>query len=439
MTTVGVVVPGIMGTELALPDGETVWPPKVSETLFGYRRIDKLQSPDLRATRIISKVSCVDFYNPLISLMKQVGFGSDGDKLLVEFPYDWRKDLFHLAESLAARLDQIDADEIVIVAHSMGGLISRLLLETPTYRDRPWFAKISAFYALATPHNGAPLALGRVLGLDSALGISAADFKTLAANSDYPSGYQLLPAPGEDACWNTAPDAELAALDFYDDAVATALGMDPALVARTRALHDALGNGTVPEHVRYFYFCGTGHKTVTRVNINAGTGQASMVTTRDAGDGTVPVWSALPRRAQKQVVINEHANVFRGDAFKRVFFRLFGADAGAPEEAAAGAAHRLTVSLQRPIFDTGAAVEAVLVAEVPFTKLEGALVFERRSEDDVAQEIAASIPISYRGPEILSLPLGINVALEPGIYELRYEGDRAQEDRAVFVVASADR
>lgn len=433
MKTVAVLVPGIMGSELVLPDGEVVWPPKVMETILGYKRIDKLQDPNARATRVIPNVSCVDFYAPLQSLLAQIGFKASGDKVLLEHPYDWRQDLFDLAEGLAKALDAVNADRIVIVAHSMGGLISRLMLETPTFRNRPWFTKIAGFFALATPHNGAPLALARVLGLDSALGISGADFKKLAANAAYPSGYQLLPAPGEAACWNVAGGADLAPLDFYDNAIATALGMSPALVARVRAVHDALTNGSAPGHVRYFYFSGAGHKTVTRINIDGN--KAQMVTTPDAGDGTVPTWSSLPRTVQKQVVVNEHANVFRGDPFKRVFFRLFGVDAGSPLEAPVDAAFKLAVSLQKPIFDKGAPIEVVLAAEVPFTELEGALVFEPRTEDDTAGPVAAMVPISYKGPAVATLALSVEVSLAEGFYELRYEGDRAQEDRVVFAVS----
>jgi phospholipase A1 len=429
-----VFVPGIMGTELALPDGEVVWPPRVAETIFGYHRITELQNPAARATKVIANVSCVDFYAPLQSLFAQLGYGPGGDKRLVEHPYDWRRDLFDLADGLATRLDGVQADEIAIVAHSMGGLIARLLLETDTWRGRAWFPKITRFVALATPHNGAPLALARVLGLDTALGISAQDFKTLSANPAYPSGYQLLPAPGEAACWNTAANAMLAPLDFYDPAVATKLGMKPALVARTKALHDALRAGSVPPGVRYFYFSGAGHKTVTRVNI---TGlNRDVVTTPDAGDGTVPMWSALPRAVQKQVVINEHANVFRGNPFKRVFFRLFGADAGAPLEAMVDEAATLQISLQKQVFAAGTPIEVVLSAETPVRNLEGRLVFDRITEaDDGTQTEVAAVPIRYEGPGIPSLALTIDVPLDPGFHELRFEGDRPQADRAVFAVS----
>jgi pimeloyl-ACP methyl ester carboxylesterase len=436
MKSAAVLIPGIMGTELVLPDGEILWPPKVQETLLGYRRIDKLQRQDVRPTQIIKSVSCVEFYKPIQSLLGQIGFGSTGDKQLVEYPYDWRLDLFDSANGLAEKLDTLAVDRIIFVAHSMGGLVTRLLLETPDFRTRPWFSKIDGFLALATPHNGAPLALARILGLDSALGISGTDFKKLSSNPAFPSGYQLLPAPGEDACWDVTPGANLAALDFYDEAVAAKLGMSAQLVLRARAVHEALKSGTVPDHVRYFYFSGAGHKTVTRINVDGG--KAKMVVTPDAGDGTVPLWSSLPRIVQKQVVINEHANVFRGDPFKRVFFRLFGADAGPPEEAPTDSEFKVSVSIQRPIFAQGVPVEAVISSEVSFTALRGDFVFESLSEADVPGVIAARVSVNYSGPAIAMLAVSIEAALTVGFYEMRFEGDRAQDSRVVLAVSRTE-
>jgi pimeloyl-ACP methyl ester carboxylesterase len=437
MASTIVFVPGIMGSELQRPNGEIVWPPKVSETILGYHRIAELQDPAARATRIIANVSCVDFYAPIQRLFQAMGYGATGDRRLVEHPYDWRRDLFDLAGGLADRLDGVPGDEITIVAHSMGGLISRLLLETDTWRTRPWFPKIRGFVALATPHNGAPLALARVLGLDSAVGISAADFRTLSANPAYPSGYQLLPAPGEAACWNTAKGSNLAPLDFYDPAVATKLGLVPALVARTRALHDALRAGAPPPGVRYFYFAGAGHKTVTRINITGA--NRDVVATPDAGDGTVPLWSALPRATQKQVVINEHADVFRGTPFRRVFFRLFGQDDGAPLEFGEGEAGAVRLSLQRQVFAEGAPLDLVLTADSPITALDGRLVIDRITDagDEDMPEVA-SHTLRYLGPALPALALTLPSSLKPGFHDIRFEGDRMQEGRAVFAVTRSD-
>ena len=50
-------MPGITGPELKLLNGETVWPPKVSEPIPGYKRIIQLQDPAAQATRVIAKAA----------------------------------------------------------------------------------------------------------------------------------------------------------------------------------------------------------------------------------------------------------------------------------------------------------------------------------------------------------------------------------------------
>ena len=207
-----VFVPGTMGSILSTPSGEEVWPPTSIEVVTGYRRKAKLLQDNLVVGDIIREVSCFNFYKPLVETLAAMGFKEGGPgKLLIVWPYDWRRDLEVLANRLAARLDTlpVGVTSIAIVAHSMGGLIARLVLETGRFTGKPWFGKIKNFMTLATPHLGAPLALGRVLGLDSALGISAADFREIGADRRYPSGYQLLPAPREAACWISRPAAPL--------------------------------------------------------------------------------------------------------------------------------------------------------------------------------------------------------------------------------------
>ena len=178
-----IVVPGIMGTELLLPtpDGiEKVWPPTPLETQLGYKRTQKLASAEVKPGGIIAHVACFDFYQPLLDLLTGLGFTADGAaKRQIEFPYDWRRDLFALADDLGELIANAvaqGATRVSLVAHSMGGLISRLLLEDPRFRTQPWFGLIDQLIAIATPHLGAPLALGRVLGQDSAMGNSGADF-----------------------------------------------------------------------------------------------------------------------------------------------------------------------------------------------------------------------------------------------------------------------
>lgn len=441
-----VFVPGIMGTELH-NTSEKLWPPTASETQFGYNRVDKLLADDVRPGAIIENVMCFDFYGSLLAQFDELGYKVNGTaNRLFRFPYDWRVDLEVTAKLLAEKLDVVDhegAQEIYIVAHSMGGLISRLVLETGVYSNRPWFKKIKSFIALATPHRGAPLALARILGLDSTLGISKSDFKRLATDPKYPSAYQLLPAPNEDACWSM-DTLDVNSLDIYDLKVASGLGLNPELLKRAKYVHDSFAKGKAPDHVRYFYFAGTGHETVTRINVWKRNGQYlpdDMVVTRteDAGDGTVPFWSAIPRAVQKEVVVNEHAQVFRGMPFKLVFYRLLGGDIGLPLQGLEQNIQTdpLRLSLATPIVQIGEEFELLIVPSTPVGSFEGSFFLRRISEGGVpVSENEEVSKLSYLGPRVSKLRLMMPPLAIPGLYQLTYEGTPSSSEILPFAVVS---
>lgn len=460
-----VLIPGIMGTKLVLPaanpgvEPEEVWPPTPIETQTGYKRIDKLLDPRVIAGEMIDKVLCFSFYRTVKDQLVTLGYTQSGaQKRLVEFAYDWRRDNFDSAEALAARLDRLDAEgvnRIVLVGHSMGGLVARLLMESGKYDGRTWFDKIGLFMALATPHLGAPLALARIFGLDSMLGISGPDFARLAANPAFPSGYQLIPAPGEFPVWNLeSPD--VAPLDVYNESTAIQLGLDTKLVARAKAMHDVLGSGRCPPHVRYFYFAGSGHRTVTRVNVAARPNRPvdhsrSVVTyTPDAGDGTVPMYSALPVSGQRQIVVNEHATVFEGRPFRHLFFRLMGGDAGDVLEVDAMGAPspgpRLALSLDSPVQHVSRSIELTLsvfnsaAPDEPerVDTITGTIIIEQIYENNEAQPGASiEAAISYTGPSIDRLTILLPPIGLAGLYRLRFQGDPIAANVVPFAVSRA--
>lgn len=427
-------VPGIMGTRLATPAGEEVWPPTPAETQFGYGRTDKLVRPDLKVGDLVRKVWCVGIYDPLIDQFKEIGFPEQpaGGKQLVLFPYDWRLDLEGTADLLAARLGQLagsGANSIIVVAHSMGGLVARLALEATKNANAAWMPKVKALITLATPHLGAPLALARILGLDGALGISPADMRVIANDPRYPSAYQLLPAPGEAACWDLRTE-NLAAVDIYDPASAPALGLDPGLIQRVRFVHDVLGAGNAPKHIRYFFFAGTGHTTCTRINI--ATGSSVLTLTDDGGDGTVPLWSALPRSLQKQLVGGDHTGFFTKDAFKAVFYRLLGATFKKPP---LEAAEKVELSVHSLVITTKEPVDLLLMPQGSSGTFEGSLQLER-ADDETRPFVSAGppIPVHYDGPAVPQLNFKLRPITQPGQYRVRYSGQPGGSDWVFFAV-----
>jgi phospholipase A1 len=457
---VAVVIPGIMGSRLHLPDAhgkpdEEVWPPTPREVAMGYHRIKDLQRDDLIVGAPIDNILCFNFYNLLNRHLDGLGFKIGlGRKRRVDFPYDWRRDNFETADRLAARLAELHAEGATVfylLAHSMGGLVTRLMLEGGKFAAEPWFAKIRLLATLATPHLGAPLALARIFGLDRAMGISGKDFAALAANRAYPSGYQLIPPPGEAAIWNLA-SSDVATLDPYDPTTASDLGMDPQLIERARAVHELLGQSSQPQHVRYVYFAGSGHRTVTRVNVHHKPGtkidhtRSEVTRTEAAGDGTVPLYSALPMRGQRQIVVNEHSTVFKGLPFRKVFFRLLGGDAGSPLEALPGVPRPsdtlVQLSLDAPVYAKGEPVELVLALTNPLqdsgitltTSIQGMLQIQEVSDDEKPLGAAREIPVAYAGPAISGLTLLIAEPLQPGLYSLGFAGTPKAEAPVAFAV-----
>jgi len=429
-----IFVPGTMGSQLLLPDGEVVWPPTVRETQFGYDRIDKLLDPHLRVGDIVREVWCVGVYRPLITTFAKMGFKETGTKpKLTLFAYDWRQDLEVLADQLSGRLTQVAAsldagEDIAIVAHSMGGLISRLVLETGAHSGQPWFERVGMLVTLATPHLGAPLALARILGLDSAMGISGADFRRMASDRRYPSGYQLLPPADEAPCWDVAGTGPLGALDIFDPAVAKRLRLDKPLLKRAQWVHGKLSKGKRPRHVRYFQFAGVGHSTATRVNV--GTTTMSTTTSADAGDGTVPLWSAAPLAGQKQTVPGNHNEFFTHDLFKAVFFRLFGKSFPVPP---LGAAPVMSLSMQDLVLPADRPVEVVLHPANPVSRIAGRLTVDRTETPDAPWvAFRAAEPLTYEGPETRSLVVSLPAVGQRGLYRIGFEGTPTVSEPAIF-------
>lgn len=62
---------------------------------------------------------------------------------------------------LAAALDELaDADEIAILAHSMGGLVARAACHAAEAEGRGWRGKLRTLVTLGTPHRGSPIERG---------------------------------------------------------------------------------------------------------------------------------------------------------------------------------------------------------------------------------------------------------------------------------------
>lgn len=443
-----VFVPGIFGSKLELPSTkppEEVWPPTWQEVkLSGYQRIEKLMRDDLVPSGLIMSICHVQFYAPFIQFLKASGFTATGtEKRLLEVPYDWRRDIFDCAEYLAAQIDKNSAgvDKIYLLGHSMGGLVCRVLLESGKYEKRPWFNKIRTYYALAVPHVGAPLALGRVLGVDSALGVSKEDFKRISNDPRYPSGYQLIPAPGENVCWDQSAYSRLESVDIYDKRQADRLGLNEKQLKKTKKLHNLLSKYKTPKQVRYIALGATGHKTISRVNVFAPSrrerfdhNQTVLTKSKDAGDGTVPIYSSLALKNQRQVVIEKHSTAFDADAFRALFRRTMGLSNETVLAGKVDGSISFDISTNMTIYSITDIVEVVIAVKngdnsiedsAMLNELLGSVKVNKISEttgkiegDDISE-----MKVSYTGPGISKLTIKLDPFGVEGLYRIQFSSE----------------
>lgn len=222
--TPGVLVPGILGSQLLRPDGTLVWlnlrnALGTYDLSLPYRlpltdsRDDLVPGGLLGVDTALPRIFGFTEYADAVDLLEDAGFGRDAVAPLPSyhvFTYDWRRDLVESAGRLHETLEALaeargDPDtRFNVIGHSMGGLIARYYLRfgaAEAADDAPvtWAGarRIRTLVLVATPSGGSLPALDALLN-GSRVGFSSA---TLAAPviGRFPSLYHLLPTGGTNA------------------------------------------------------------------------------------------------------------------------------------------------------------------------------------------------------------------------------------------------
>ena len=252
-----IFIPGLSGSELKHKEtGEKIWfnpfrsksgdlrLPVSSDIAKNH---DNLIAGDIIRTFKLGGLAIADIYGGCIKALEiRAGYHEESwDKPSMDgyedsiyiFPYDWRLDnvenarlLMHKLDGLKQKLKKPDL-KFDIIAHSMGGIISRYAAmygdaDLPDGGDKPVPTWAGAMYfdkiiLLGTPNEGSALSLD-VLVNGVTLGGVPIYLPFLQDTSKFaaftiPSAYQLLPAPGTLRVFDDK--FKLIDIDIYDPKV----------------------------------------------------------------------------------------------------------------------------------------------------------------------------------------------------------------------------
>jgi lecithin:cholesterol acyltransferase len=163
-----IVVPGIMGSELSCA-GVNIWPTVAidrSGALFdalelaGHGSAESSCPAPMSADAVIRSAYGQDEYGSLLEGLQDAGY--EPGTTLFTYPYDWRKSVAASAVGLLEEIDavraQTGAERVDVLAHSQGGLVTRVALSLPQS-----VGTVRRVLTLGTPYYGAAKLLAILL------------------------------------------------------------------------------------------------------------------------------------------------------------------------------------------------------------------------------------------------------------------------------------
>jgi pimeloyl-ACP methyl ester carboxylesterase len=291
-----VLLPGVMGSLLTSIRGVTtlLW---INPLLFVQGRSRFLELNQAGDADAVPEIETVPLsLEKMVYTKMALALRSQCD--LFEFPYDWRRPIEWNGDRLHEALERWSRDmpdrQFTLVGHSMGGIVSRAYLAR---HGNSAARRVKRLIMLGTPHFGAAGAVENLLLGNRMMEIAA---KLNRKNSpsrlllNMPSVYELLPPPPDLFPGDRPYPANW---DLYDADAWDLEGLRQDYLDLSRAFHEWLAASTSP--VPMVEIAGCNEDTVVDVARSVGPdGEPTYRLSRrgegtDAGDGTVPLWSAI--------------------------------------------------------------------------------------------------------------------------------------------------
>lgn len=326
------VVPGIMGSNLVDSDdvseklwmneglgkAEGLW--KVVTNKISCDSNGESNNPDIIPLNGENEYGAIDMYeNLIVTLRKEYGDVAD-----IRFvPYDWRLDL----EAGASEIEKVirEYDEVVIVAHSMGGLVTEKYIATRGTE------KIVKVITAGTPYWGAPMACntlytGNVDAFPEFVGYVVEDLM-LPIVVNFTGLYELLPNEYYTNTGAWLKREERTVSNFWEFLTGGKFEMKVYDWDKTENFYKSWFNGKLVQRalndqaqinmsqsvsaidsVEHTFIVGNGINTTIGSNLYTGSDYSNIVAYSDyslMGDGTVPFRSQTMNRINRNMLSGE--------------------------------------------------------------------------------------------------------------------------------------
>ena len=391
-----VFIPGILGSKLTLPptsgqensgQEEIVWG-CVNNAMTAHTSLDYSVQPKLWASPLFDPTAptddcAIDVYARFNTAMKSSALSKDGPGFFLNFSYDWRQSnevsAKHFDEFIRREPSLLHGKDLVLIAHSMGGLIIKWWYHEYYSKDESVYPfNILRIFFVGTPHEGSYVTLDAMINGYKMFGESGtfagmlSDTFFPALNKvglTFPSFYELLPVASNSEHWvryltvyeNTS---QTDYIDLMDHRKWKALGLPdedevtipsggngnleeyyetllPELLAGAKRFRDRLRE--MPPIPEARYVVSVKHETPNRLTARYEDNKLDLRLEFGEGDGTVFTDSALDisMRPKDDFVIlidSEHENLVNDENFIRKILMLRSSHSQGWEERFAAAA-----------------------------------------------------------------------------------------------------
>lgn len=303
-----ILIPGIMGSSLS-DRFVTAWPQLLWDKPIRsfYNRLKDLENINIQTNGIINKA-----YGKIKKTLE------DNCECVDIFDYDWRKNNLSQVSRLQNLIHRRNADEVIIVAHSMGGIIAKLFLNT--CNDETIKNKVTKLITFATPWLGSADAYKALkFGKEIFPVITKKQSKEIVPY--FPSIYQLLPreeyisrCANEDLGFyikDNVPQTWANTYNYYCELLELNNHEKNYILDE---YYNILNNSLDVDRIKHYEIIGYNKPTFLSMIENFAQDTHGHIV---SGDKTVPLLSAMSETDKKFFVESEHENIVKNeDALK---------------------------------------------------------------------------------------------------------------------------